>query len=60
MKHEKRAHTHYPDIHACFEESKDDKIEGLGQLPFLLPLEVEVTWLNEESEEVNFGSQEIP
>jgi len=38
----------------------EDKIEGLGELPFPMPLEIEVTWLNEEIEEVNIGSQETP
>lgn len=60
IKHEKRVQTHWPDIHAYFEESRDDKIEGLGELPFPLPSEVEVTWLNEEIKEVNISSQETP
>ena len=51
---------HYLDIHAYFEESKDDKIEGLGELPFPIPSEAKVTWLNEEIIEVNIDSQEIP
>lgn len=60
VRHEKRAHTHYSDIHAYFEESKEDRIEGLGELPFPLPSETKLTWLNEEIKEVNIGSQEIP
>jgi len=38
----------------------EDNIEGLGELPFPLPSESEMTWLNEEIEEVNIGSQETP
>ena len=60
VRHEKRTHTHYPNIHACFEEPRDDRIEGLGELPFPLPSKIEMTWLNEEIEEINIGSQEIP
>lgn len=60
IRHEKRSQTYYPDIHTYFEESRDDKIKGLGELPFPLPSEAEVTWLNEEIAEVNIGSQEIP
>lgn len=60
IRHEKRIQMHYPDIQAYFEEFRDDKIEGLGKLPFPLPSETEVTWLNEEILEVNIGSQEIP
>jgi len=56
IRHEKRIQMHCPDIHACFEESRDDKIEGLGKLPFPLPSETEVTWLNEEISKVNIGS----
>jgi len=36
-RHEKRTHKHYLDIHACFDESMEDKIEGLGELPFSTP-----------------------
>ena len=60
VRHEKMAYTHYSDIHAYFGESKKNKIEGLGELPFSLPSETEMTWLNEEIEEVNIGSQKIP
>lgn len=56
IKHEKRAYTHYPDIHACFRESKEDRIEGLRELPFPLPSKIEMTWLNEEIKEVNISS----
>ena len=38
-KYEKRIHKHYLYIHACFGESMEDKIEGLGELPFSTPLE---------------------
>ena len=60
VRHEKRVQMHYPDIQACFKESRNDKIEGLRELPFPLPSKTEVTWLNEEISEVNIGSQEIP
>ena len=59
-RHEKRNHKRYSDIQACFEESMEDKIKGLGELPLPVPSENEVTWLNEEIEEVNIGSQETP
>jgi len=36
----------------------EDKIEGLGELPFPMPLETELIWLNEEIEEVNISFQE--
>lgn len=58
--HEKRAYTLCSYIHAYFGESKEDRIEGLGELPFPLPSKTKMTWLNEEIEEVNIGSQEIP
>ena len=38
----------------------EDKIKGLGELPFPMSSENEVTWLNEEIEELNIGSQETP
>jgi len=38
----------------------EDKIEGLGELPLPMTSKNEVTWLNEEIEEVNIGSQETP
>jgi len=57
-RHEKRTHKHYLDIHACFSESKEDKIEGLGEFPFSTPSKLEMTWFNEEIEEVDIGSQE--
>ena len=60
IRHEKRIQTHYPDIYAYFKESRDDKIEGLGELPFPLPSKAKVTWLNKEIVEVNIGSLEIP
>ena len=60
VRHGKRTPAHYLDIHACFGESRENKIEGLGELPFPLPSETEVTWLYEEIEEVNIGAQEIP
>ena len=60
IRHEKRVQMHYPDIQACFKESRDDKIEGLGEFPFPLPSKAKFTWLNEEILEVNIGSQEIP
>jgi len=37
VRHEKRAHTHYLDMHVYFRESKEDRIEGLGELPIPLP-----------------------
>ena len=55
-RYKKRTHNHYPDIHAYFGESMDDKIEGLGELPFPIPSKLEMTQLNEEIEEVNIGS----
>ena len=58
VRHEKRAYKQYSDIHGYFNESMEDKIEGLEELPFPLPSESKVTWLNEELEEVNIGSQE--
>ena len=60
VRHEKRNHKGCKDIQACFEESAEDKIEGLGELPLPMLSENEVTWLNEEIEEVNIGSQETP
>jgi len=59
-RHDKRSHKRCSDIQACFEESTEEKIEGLGELPFPMPSKNEVTWLNEEIEEVNIGSQETP
>jgi len=59
-RHEKRNHKRYSDIQACFEDSMEDKIEGLGEFPLPMPSENELTWLNEEIEEVNIGSQETP
>jgi len=58
--HEKRNHKHYLDVHACFGESMEDKIKGLGEFPFSTPSESKMTWLNEEIEEINIGSQETP
>ncbi|WP_332610251.1 hypothetical protein, partial [Escherichia coli] len=49
-RHEKRTNKHYLDIHACFGESMEDKIKGLGELPFSTPSKSELTWLNEEVE----------
>jgi len=57
-RHEKRNHKHCLYVHAYFGESMEDKIKGLGELPFPTPLESEMTWLNEEIKEVNIGSQE--
>ena len=36
-RHEKRTHKHCLDIHACFGESMEDKIQGLGEFPFPTP-----------------------
>jgi len=57
---EKRTHKHYLDIYACFGESMEDKIEGLGELPFPTPSKLEMNWLNKEIDEVNIISQETP
>ena len=43
IKHEKGTHNHYPNMHAYFDESMDDKIEGLGELTFSTPSESEMT-----------------
>ena len=48
VRHEIRDHTHYLDIHACFGKFKEDKIEGLEELPIFLPSKIKMTWLNEK------------
>jgi len=39
VRHENRTHKHCLDVHACFGEFMEDKIEGLGEFPFPTPSE---------------------